>query len=418
MGKNKSEPEITRDNVQHVFNLTDEIVERYPNRLTGTRACLETAMRLKEEFSRNCDHTSVDIEEFTCRPKSFLKYIPVIVIIGIICSFLLLFRYPVPALIGFALVIFAFYGQFVRYWHLLDPLFPKARGYNIHGRIEPEGRVKQQVILSAHHDAAYVFQLIAHMPRFYSTFMQAGILFLVVGFLVSLIWTALMLFNVPPPAWAHPSIPLALVICSILVLPLAFFTTGQVSPGAGDNMIAVAITNEVARLFQDARKAGTNALQHTRLMVVSFDAEEAGLRGARAFCKKHKEELLSTKTYVFNIDTLYKVKDINFFAHDLNTTVKLSRQVAQDCADIAHALGYPAVVSGMPFGGGSTDAAAFGEIGVEATNMAAMSFDVSAFGKDMVYHTKNDLTKYIEPEVVEAALKIARNYILKKDAQA
>jgi hypothetical protein len=50
--------------------------------------------------------------------------------------------------------------------------------------------------------------------------------------------------------------------------------------------------------------------------------------------------------------------------------------------------------------------------------MAAMSFDVSAFGKDMVYHTKNDLTKYIETEVVEAALKIARNYILKKDAEA
>lgn len=418
MDKNKGELKIAKDNVQHVFNLTDEIVERYPNRLTGTKACLETAMRLKEEFSRNCDQGSVDIEEFTCHPKSFLKYIPAIVIIGIICSFLLLFGYPVPALIGFAIVIFAFYGQFMRYWELLDPLFPRTRGYNLHGKIEPEGKVKQQVILSAHHDAAYVFQLIARMPRFYNTFMQAGILFLLLGFLVSLIWTVLMLFNVPPPAWAHPSIPLALVICSILLLPLAFFTTGQVSPGAGDNMIAVAITNEMAKLFQDAKKAGKNPLQHTRLLIASFDAEEAGLRGARAFCKKHKEELLGTKTYVLNIDTLYKVKDINFLAHDLNTTVKLSRQVAQDCVDIAHALGYPAVVSGMPFGGGSTDAAEFGKISVEATNMSAMSFDVAAFKEGMVYHTKNDLTKYIEPEVVEAALKIARDYILKKDTEA
>jgi len=117
------------------------------------------------------------------------------------------------------------------------------------------------------------------------------------------------------------------------------------------------------------------------------------------------------------MDTLYKVKDINFFASDLNTTVKLSRQMAQDCVDISRYLGYPAVVSGMPFGGGSTDAAAFGEIGVETTNMAAMSFDASAFKEGIVYHTKNDLTRYIEPEAVEAALKIACNYILKKDRE-
>jgi hypothetical protein len=118
------------------------------------------------------------------------------------------------------------------------------------------------------------------------------------------------------------------------------------------------------------------------------------------------------------MDTLYKVKDINFLARDLNTTVKLSRQMAQDCVDIARDLGYPATVSGMPFGGGSTDATAFGEIGVEATNMAAMSFDVSAFKEGIVYHTRNDLTEYIEPEVVEAALKITCEYILKKDTEA
>lgn len=408
---------IDQSNAKRALALTDEIVELYPNRLTGTKSCLDATLRLKEEFADNCDPGTTHIEEFTCHPKSFLKYIPVIMVIGIICSFLLLFNYPVPALIGFALVIFAFYGQFVRYWHLLDSLFPKTTGYNIYGSIEPEGEVKQQVIISAHHDAAYVFQLIARMPRYYTTFMRAGILFLVLGLLVSLIWTVLWLLGTYPPAWAHPAVPLALVICSILVLPLAFFTTGAISPRAGDNMISVAIAIETAKLFHGAKKEGKNPLKNTRLVIASFDAEEAGLRGARAFCKKHKDELLSTKTYVFNMDTLYKVKDINFFASDLNTTVKLSRQMAQDCVDISRYLGYPAEVSGMPFGGGSTDAAAFGEIGVETTNMAAMSFDVSSFKEGIVYHTKNDLTKYIEPEAVEATLKIACNYILKKDRE-
>ena len=92
--------------------------------------------------------------------------------------------------------------------------------------------------------------------------------------------------------------------------------------------------------------------------------------------------------------------------------------MAQDCVDIAESLGYRAEVTKMPFGAGSTDAAAFGKIGVEATNMGGISFDISQFGEGLVYHTRNDLTKYIEPEMVEAALKIARDYILKKDGES
>ena len=192
----------------------------------------------------------------------------------------------------------------MRYWEVLDPLFPKATGYNVFGTIEPEGEVRQQVIVSAHHDAAYVFQLIARVPKYYARFITGGILFLVLGFLVSLVGTILAIFHISLPGW----IPLVLIAGSLLLLPLAFFTTGQVSPAAGDNMISVAIANETAKLFRDARQAGANPLRHTRLMMASFDAEEAGLRGARAVSKKHGEELLRTKTYVLNIDTLHKVE--------------------------------------------------------------------------------------------------------------
>ena len=70
----------------------------------------------------------------------------------------------------------------------------------------------------------------------------------------------------------------------------------------------------------------------------------------------------------------------------------------------------------MSFGGGSTDAAAFGEAGIEATNLAAMSFDVKDYDQGWAYHTPNDTSKHIEPEAVEAALRIIREYILRKDA--
>ena len=72
----------------------------------------------------------------------------------------------------------------------------------------------------------------------------------------------------------------------------------------------------------------------------------------------------------------------------------------------------------MSFGGGSTDAAAFGQAGVEATNIAGMSFDIKDYGEGWVYHTPNDVSKQIEPGAVEAVLKIVREYILRKDASA
>ena len=405
---------ISETHVRRVFDFTDEVVERYPNRLAGTEACRNAANRIEEEFIKNCDTDSVKVEDFTVHPKSFLKYIPGLVVLYFIGAVLLYFGFPLPALLVYALALFIFYAQFARYWELLDPLFPKATGYNVYGSIEPEGEVKQQIVVSAHHDAAYVFQLLAHAPKYYAKLINAGILFLLLGFLVSLIGTVLALFHVHIPWW----VSVALIAGGVFQLPLAFFTTEEVSPAAGDNMIAVAIASETAKLFHQAKQAGTNPLRHTRLIVASFDAEEAGLRGARAFCKQHGEELLRTKTYVFNIDTLYKLEDLSFLVKDLNATVKLSRAMAQDCVDTAESLGYRSGIAVMPFGAGSTDAAEFGKLGVEAINMAGISFDISKFGEGLVYHTRNDVTKYIEPELVEAALRIVRDYILKKDSES
>jgi len=178
----------------------------------------------------------------------------------------------------------------------------------------------------------------------------------------------------------------------------------------------VAIAAGIGRLFGDAKKSGNNPLKHTRLIILSFDAEECGLRGARAWIKRHLEELKKNKTYALNMDTIYKLKTLNFFDADLNSTVKLSREMAQECVDIAGALGYSAFISRMSPGGGSTDAAAFGEAGIEATNLCAMSFMVKDYDQNWVYHTHNDFSKYIEREAVEASLKVVREYILRKDS--
>jgi len=411
MGSGKGH-EINKTHVQGAFALCDEVVENYPDRLVGRKSCHRAAERIKTEFHKYCDPGTAKLEEFTLHPQAFLKYIPGLVIVYFACVLLLFLNLPIIAFIGMALAMFVFVGEFVFYWELLDPFFPKAAGHNVHASIEPAGEVKQQIVVSAHHDAAYVFQLLANVPKLYFPLMMLGVGFLVIGVLVTLAAAVLSFFNIVLPFW----VPLVMLIGGLFVLPFLFFTTGQVSPGAGDNMIAVAITAEIARLFGSAKKSGENLLNHTRLIFVSFDAEESGLRGARAYIKKHREELQKTKTYALNMDTVYKLKQLNFFDADLNSTVKLSRKMAEDCLEIARQMDYHAAISRMSPGGGSTDAAAFGEAGIEATNICAMSFNVADYDQGWVYHTANDYSKHIEPGAVEAILKVVQEYILKSDS--
>jgi aminopeptidase YwaD len=411
MGSGGKTGEINKSHVQGAFAFTDEVVEGFPARLVGRKSCHRAAERIKAEFHKNCDPGTSRLEEFTVHPQAFLKYIPGLVIVYFACVLLLFLNLPVIAFIGMALSMLVFVGEFVFYRELLDPFFPKVTGYNVHASIEPSAGVRQQVLVCAHHDAAYVFQILANAPRLYFPLMVACVLFLVLGLLVTLTAAVLSFFGIILPFW----VPLALLIGGLFVLPFLFFTTGAVCPGAGDNMIAVAITAEIARLFGGAKKEGSSLLKHTRLVFVSFDGEECGIRGARAYVKKHRQELEKTKTWVLNMDTIYRLKELNFFDADLNSTVKLSRRVAEECCEIARGMGYRAAISRMSPGGGSTDAAAFGEAGIEATNICAMSFNVRDYDQGWVYHTPNDYSKHIEPEAVEAVLRVVREYILQKD---
>jgi aminopeptidase YwaD len=404
-------PQMGPQQVKEAFALTNEVVEGYPGRLAGSEACVKAGQRIKTEFEKFCDAGTVKAEQFDIHPQSVVKLIPVLVALYFACIVLLYF---VPSLawisfIGLALGLFAYYGQTMKYWHLVDALFPKKQGYNVYGSIEPSGEVKQQIILSAHHDAAYIAQLRAFAPKLFGPLKIIGSLVLVIAVLVSLAATIFLLFGIILPQW----VGLTLLILGIFVLPFLFFTTNAISPAAGDDMMGVAIAAGVGKVFGDAKKAGSNPLRHTRLIIFTPDAEEVGLRGSQAWVKRHLAELKATKTYAFNMDPIFRLSELNFFDEELGGKVKLSREMAQECVNIAAALGYEAYI-GHIRGGGASDATNYGKAGIEATNLHGRSSKKGAIPLK-AYHTADDLSKNVEPELVEAALKIAREYILRKE---
>jgi hypothetical protein len=400
---------VTQKNIEDVLKFTDEIVENYPRRLVGTDSCNNAGRRIAQEFKKNCDNGSIKVETFSCHPKSFLKHIRFDVILYATGTLMALLGNPFSAFLMFGLAASIVLSQSIFYFQIFDPFFPKATGTNIHGSIDPEAAVKQQIILCGHHDAAYVFNFMDKSPRLYPLFILAGQAPL---FLALILSTAALILGINP-FWYRA----ILIIGFVGIIPMWWFTTDKVSPGAGDNMIATSIINETAKIFSDRKKAGRNPLKHTRIICLSVDGEECGLRGSRAFAKAHEKEFKNIKTYAFCIDTLFNADKLLFFKRDLNMTVPLSGNMAKELTDIAKGLGYGAKVSQMPFGGGSTDAASFAQIGVEASCLLAFELDISNLQEDMVYHTPQDKTNAIEPKVVEQSLNVTVEYLLKKDKE-
>lgn len=392
---------------QAAFDITEEVSTRWTSRLAGSQACLACGEYLKEQIAVFCHHTR--IQEFSIHPRSFLlplKVIPVLYVLSAIA--LLFYQY----IVAFGVAIFTFFilaSQLIFYWELFDFTVPRCQGKNVIGTIEPTGEVKQQIIVSAHHDSAHIFNFLQKNPLTYSTKITLGF----AGQFVMMI-VVILLFALGLASQLTPTIYwIAMGVVFLAALPVLrlwyFFDPKQGTPGAGDNMICTAIAMEIGKYFSiQARQ-----LQHTRIVVASWDAEECGLRGARAYVKAHKDDLHKVKTLNFNLECMYDHNELHFLTSDLNNFVKLSETMVKDGIEAGQKLGYPVQPVAFPLLGGGTDAAEFAKAGVEATTLVAMNWTKRK--PDSAYHTTRDTIEAVDREAVTRSIDIGIQYVLDQE---
>jgi len=395
------------------LDLTEEIISECPNRITGSNNSKKAAQLIGNELDKHCD--SVVYETFKTTPDSFLAFTKVWAITYIIAltSFFIGNSFIIFGSIVFLFGLAITFSQFVFYKNTFDFLFKKSEGVNVIGTIEPEDIVKQQVIISSHHDAPYEFSFYRqkvqkwYVPRVIAstaTYFSA----IIFTFYLTILW--FIGTSAPLPA---ENIKIIFAFLSPFVIQYYFFIDKKrISPGAGDNMIACTIGIKLSEIFNSKRK-DKNGLKNTRLIFLSTDAEEVGLRGARDYCEKHKEELCKIPTYVYNIDSLYDSEHLQFLTSDLNGFQKLSSNLANECKTISEDFGYRSELFQFIFGAGGTDAAEFAAIGIEATTLIAMPTNLMR--TELYYHTIYDTIDKIEPKAVEACIDIAEELITRKE---
>ena len=384
---------------QYVMERAKHVITSFGPRPPGSEAEHKTQQLTRADLESCCDG-EVSLEPFPVAQKAFfcMEAIPAALLAVAAVAFCV---YPLMALPVDALALAVVYFQFYRYRLFLDPFFPKKTSHNVYGSIQPEGEVKRRVILAGHADAAYEWRFNYLAPKW------LPLIFLVLfGGAVG----AIGLHIAGTVMWALGYSTEVLQYAQLLFVPtvlvgLLFNNLRVVSPGANDNLTGTFISTGIARQLKESGKR----LRHTELGVAIMGSEEAGLRGAKVFAKKHKEELQRVDTMVIVVETTRHASHLAVYNGDLNATVALDPAACLLLKEAGRARGID-----MPYAQlipGSTDAAAFAQEGFRTAVIAGVDNNDLAF-----YHTRRDNWDNMSEECIEAAIGVICEAITRFDA--
>jgi len=197
----------------------------------------------------------------------------------------------------------------------------------------------------------------------------------------------------------------------IIAFPAIWFLKSNGVPGAGDNMAAIGILYVLGKILNEYKRKGAPIIENTRIKLISFDAEEAGIRGSRRYVTRHIEELKKDKAININIDGVYSADDLKVITRDLNGFVKNDPDLVEKVIESANQLniGIGRLPIVVPFG--STDSASFVKKGIPSTSLFAVKTD----NMQESYHTMKDTVEVVDPKSIEYILATILNFLKKFD---
>lgn len=425
------EIQIAEENSRYMHDFISKIINECGPRMPCSIQEEKAAQIIKSEFDKTCDLSF--IEDFTCHPRAFLGYIKIIVILNLI-SFILFFlsfqQYSpliiqVFIIVSFLLNLVAFlilWNEFFNYREFIDPLFKKKTSQNVIGTFKSNEKTENVIIFSGHHDSALQFNLLKYFKIGYAILILLGLLVLILWIMISFIILLISIigFTISEVFYL---ISLILFITAIpsFVGMLFFVSPGDRAnqvPGAVDNLSAVAILIGIGRYLRENKKI---IPPNTEIRLISFGCEEAGLRGAYRYVKRHLEELQELNANCVNMDAIQSPWNISIIEYEPSTRTRHSPEVVKKIESAANLMSIK--INKSSLGGdkgfrkifgqitGGTDATAFSKAGIPAANISAMDFgEILQF-----YHQPYDTLDKIEEGSLENVLKICLGYVIQEN---
>ncbi len=365
-------------------------------RAPGSEGEREAAAYMAASLEKDCGCTDVRVETFKEHPASFYSYFYCSAALDTLCAVSFFISPWLSILFGFlAFILFLFH--FVLYKKPIDTFCPEKESVNVTAVRKCTGEVRQRVFLNGHIDAAWEFPL---------NYRFGGIVFEIPG--VAALFGVLFFIAISVCALcgAGKWVRIA-ALCGLIFVPFFFavaftYDPKRVVDGANDNLsgcyIGIAIQHEM-------EKHGIT-LAHTEVGVILTGSEEAGLRGAKAWAKAHKDDYRDVPTYIISYDTIHDPKHLAVNTRDLNSTVKSDPELCDAFLRAAESAGVHCRKSFVPLFGGATDSAAFTQGGFRSIGVTGLSHVLEDY-----YHTRRDSYDNLNEEGLKNCFKATTTLI-------
>ena len=395
----KNYPSKLRESANYSVRTIKSICKNIGPRAPGSESEKKAQEFIKGELQSCCE--TVTIEEFPVHPNAFLGWVRICALLMSLSAIAFNFGFGLVALLLTLLAISLVIGEFVLYKQMLDPFYKKKISRNVIGIRNPSGELKRRIIFSGHCDSSKEWTF-THLggPPLLKTILISSIVGFIFGIAVSIIAIArgfAFSFGLFAP---HDNFVKVLGYIFLVLIPVffiaSFFENRKLTVmGANDNLSGSLASVAVAKFMQinDIR------FENTEVRILITGSEEAGLRGAKDYCKKHLQESLEVETVFCSTDTLKDLEYIALYNRDLSGTLG---HCTRACA-LLHKGGEIAGVD-LPYKPvylGASDSAAVTQAGLSATTLAAMDPAPARY-----YHTRGDTAAILDLKSIETGLNI------------
>ena len=366
--------------MSEITHICKDFEKRDPGSKGEQQACEYMADVLKNE----CGCERADVESFKENPGSFFGWI-YFTITFVLAAVAISFFYPLVSIILIVVGLLIVFMQFGLYKKFIDRFFPEKTGHNVTAVKSCKGEVKRRIFFNGHPDAAWEWPVNYKLGGVgfegHAVICGIGAVYYLVISIMLVAKNGLEYVSFDADETLGLLRLIGLVFVPFLIGLYWMWNENRVVDGANDNLSGCYMGIAILK----ALKEEGIEFENTEVGVILTGSEEAGLRGAKAWCAAHKGEFDDVPTFIFSYDTIHDPKYLMTNYRDLNGTVKADKDVSDLFMEAAKELDISCKKGWVPPLGGATDSAAFAQAGFRATGVTGLNHKLEDY-----YHTRRD----------------------------